>query len=89
MIQWPSCFRWKIQPITRANFLNAIPVEATTPYDIVQIGAFGLEYGTYTFETMPTYSDVLENVLATSILYHRGDIVTHFWQETNTSQQAK
>ena len=89
MIQWPSCFHWKTQPITRANFLNSTPVEAATPYDILQIGALGLEQRTYALKTMPTQSHVLENALASPTLYHRRNFVTDFWQETNTSLQAK
>ena len=91
MIQRPSCFHWKTQPITRANFFSATAVEAATPYDIMQVGAFGLEAGTYTLETMPTNSelDVLTNALASPTLYHRGTVVTHFWQETISSRQVK
>ena len=89
MIQRPSCFHWKTQPITRANFFSATAVEVATPYDIMLVGALCLDSGTYTFKTMPTNSDIdldfLKNALAPPTLYHRGNSATHFWQEAGTS----
>ena len=87
MIQRPSFFHWKTQPITRAHFLN-LTTAVQILYKIMQATVPRLEaVGIYGLQTGPTQTVILMNALATPTLCHLGNKVTHFWQEKTTILQ--